>query len=282
MCLPCTCSCSAFAPLSPLPLSCLAGSIALAYALALALGLPAAAARATSLQAGMRDSALAAQLALASFPLQPFAAVPALASTCANALLATLLAAAWHDQPQRHEPRRQAAPAPASLLACAAAAAATGLRQSSLATMVQARDSLNAAVAPRLTALRRQAAALLSEPPPEPALVMFDDLPAGLQQERQPPRPSNPHAMNIVMVGAECAPYSKTGERVHTLLAWLSVGSRGEQQGGLRSGMLTADNVPPRLRLRRRPWRRDAGAAQGARCAGSPRDGGGTPIPCLP
>lgn len=32
----------------------------------------------------------------------------------------------------------------------------------------------------------------------------------GYGQEQEPPR--NPNAMNIVMVGAECAPWSKTGE----------------------------------------------------------------------
>lgn len=207
--------------LSFCPGPCLAGSLALGYGLSLALGLPAAAARATSLQAGMRNSALAAQLALSCFPLQPFTAVPALVSTCAHSLLAALLAAAWHEQDpaQRHEPQRQAAPAPASLLASAAVGAATRLRLSAQAATVQARDSLRAVVAPQVAVLRRHAANLLLEPPPEPSVVIFDDPPADGQQERQPPRPSNPHAMNIVMVGAECAPYSKTGE-----VAWHGLG----------------------------------------------------------
>ncbi|KAL4855125.1 Granule-bound starch synthase 2 [Chlorella vulgaris] len=191
------------------------GSMLAGYALSRALHLPQAVARSISLQAGMRNSALAAQLALVHFPLQPFAAVPALVSTCVHSLLAALLASAWQEEaPEQLLLQQQqgldAAGSQHSTVASVLAVALARLGAAGRGAAVQGRDGVMALLGPRLALLRMHAATLLLEPPPT-GVVVFDEPPADSRQPPPPRRPSNPHAMNIVMVGAECAPYSKTG-----------------------------------------------------------------------
>lgn len=221
----------------PLPALPTTGSLLLGYALSRALGLPQAVARSAAIQAGSRNSALGAQLALAHFPLQPFTAVPAMVSTCVHSLMTSLLAAAWQEQEpaaqhqqqhqhhhqqhhqQHHEEQQHQGEAPprsavAGALAAGVAQAlalpstAAQARARARASAVQARFQLAANV---VTPLRRAAAAWLLDPAPAPATVIFDDPPTEDGQPARPRRPANPHAMNIIMVGAECAPYSKTG-----------------------------------------------------------------------
>jgi starch synthase len=60
-------------------------------------------------------------------------------------------------------------------------------------------------------AVPTQPKAKAAAPKPAPKLIPHVTAPAAPPAPEQPPRPANPNAMNIVMVGAECAPWSKTG-----------------------------------------------------------------------
>ena len=70
----------------------LAGSLLLGYGLCRMLGQPRPAARSAGIQASMRNSALAGQLAVAAFPAHPAAALPCVLSACVHTVLGTLVA----------------------------------------------------------------------------------------------------------------------------------------------------------------------------------------------
>ena len=70
----------------------LAGSLLLGYGLCRMLGQPRPAARSAGIQASMRNSALAGQLAVAAFPAHPAAALPCVLSACVHTVLGTLAA----------------------------------------------------------------------------------------------------------------------------------------------------------------------------------------------
>lgn len=80
-----------------------AGGFALGYSLSRGLGLPETAARSHAIQAGQRNSALAAQLALTHFAAHPLAAVPCALSACVHTGLAGVAAWYW----QQHQPEGQ-------------------------------------------------------------------------------------------------------------------------------------------------------------------------------
>ncbi|KAL4421111.1 hypothetical protein ABPG77_001506 [Micractinium sp. CCAP 211/92] len=204
-----------------------AAGFALGYALPRALGLPEAAARSHAIQTGQRNSVLASQLALASFPAHPLAAVPCVVSACVHTALGGLAAAYWAERPAADELGSNSSDEgssayPSGMLssllwassteAADAAKAAAQRARSAVSSLQALLQSTAAAIMDRLgqqTAMQDQL--LREQGLPLPAAAAK----AGRQQQEQPPRqerwPPNPHAMNVVMVGAECAPWSKTG-----------------------------------------------------------------------
>jgi hypothetical protein len=172
----------------PLPLyACpFAGGFLLTYSLSRALTLPEPSARSIAIQAGLRNSALAAQLAMLHFPAFPLAALPCALSACVHSVLGSLLASWWQARVPNPAPPEEPAGGSALLALAAAVCAPAGA----------AARAASAAVA-GLRPPARQAAA--PGAPPRRA------------------RANNPYAMNIIMVGAECAPWSKTG----ALVGWL-------------------------------------------------------------
>ncbi|GAB4817303.1 hypothetical protein N2152v2_004349 [Parachlorella kessleri] len=204
-----------------------AGGFLLGAACSRALGLPERTARTYAFQLGMRNSALAALLAALHFPGHPLAAVPCALSACAHTILGCLVAAWWRWRVPGSEPRgpqqAQQLPLLAPLVACYRAAC-----QQHIPQLLGMASSLLAATQEQLAAPTGQAQelSLLGTPPTQrlsptavSLLVAVLQLPAvGLAPVEVPkvpepplPPPPNPNAMNIIMVGAECAPWSKTG-----------------------------------------------------------------------
>lgn len=205
-----------------------AAGFALGYALPRALGLPEAAARSHAIQTGQRNSVLASQLALASFPAHPLAAVPCAVSACVHTALGGLVAAYWAERPAADELGSNSSDEgssayPSGMLSSLLWASSTEVADAAKAAAQRARSAvsslqalLQSTAAAIMDRLRQQTATqdqLLRE---QGVSVPAAAAKTGRQQQEQPPRqegrPPNPHAMNVVMIGAECAPWSKTGE----------------------------------------------------------------------
>ncbi|KAL4439933.1 hypothetical protein ABPG75_002934 [Micractinium tetrahymenae] len=216
----------------------------LGYALSRAMGLPEAVARSHAIQTGQRNSVLASQLACASFPAHPLAAVPCAVSACVHTALGGLAAAYWAERPASGAAAGELSSSsggspssssgspgsssayPAGLLSSLLLTSSTEAAEAAKAAAAHARSavsslqsSLQSSAAAIMGRLRKQTEAQLQvlreqgvdlqTAVAEPGASQQQQ--QGQQQSRQQRRPANPHAMNVVMVGAECAPWSKTG-----------------------------------------------------------------------
>lgn len=217
-----------------------AAGFALGYALPRAMGLPEAAARSHAVQTCQRNSALASQLAFASFPAHPLAAVPCVVSACVHTALGGLAAAYWAERAADEAPGSSSSSSsdggssgeggggayPAGMLSSLLLSSSTEAGEAARAAAEQARSAVSslqaflqssaAAIVERLQQQTATQAQLLREQGLDlQAASVEPATQAARQQQEQAPllgrRPPNPHAMNVVLVGAECAPWSKTG-----------------------------------------------------------------------
>ncbi|KAI7844784.1 hypothetical protein COHA_001664 [Chlorella ohadii] len=238
-----------------------AGSLLLGYGLCRMLGQPRPAARSAGIQASMRNSALAGQLAVAAFPAHPAAALPCVLSACVHTVLGTLAALYFKARDGAADGQRAAAAAAAGEQHSHGSSSGGGGGDSGgggppggpeepFSALLEAVEMMARQVAPlaqraseqlaplaaaassTLTAARTttragvhaalQAGASLLVPglmeELEGQLKGLEqaelDVPPQEERERGRPgakAPANPLAMSVVMVGAECAPWSKTG-----------------------------------------------------------------------
>lgn len=204
------------------------------------MGLPEAAARSHAVQTCQRNSALASQLAFASFPAHPLAAVPCVVSACVHTALGGLAAAYWAERAADEAPGSSSSSSsdggssgeggggayPAGMLSSLLLSSSTEAGEAARAAAEQARSAVSslqaflqssaAAIVERLQQQTATQAQLLREQGLDlQAASVEPATQAARQQQEQAPllgrRPPNPHAMNVVLVGAECAPWSKTG-----------------------------------------------------------------------
>lgn len=228
-------------PTPPLP----AGSLLLGYWLSRALGMPEPTARSHCIAAGMRNSALAGQLAATYFPAHPLAALPCIVSACTHTLLGTVAALYFREQ-QLDAPALAVAfptgernssdngsgssggsggggPAPPgpdlSALLAAAAAQLQPLAAAASARWEAAGAQLEAVATATRTGVRSVLVEAAGQLVPELSaevegqMAVLQERALELAPSTHPTQPSaNPLAMNVVMVGAECAPWSKTGK----------------------------------------------------------------------
>lgn len=193
---------------------------------------------------------LASRLAFASFPAHPLAAVPCVVSACVHTALGGLAAAYWAERPAGDTADDDLAGGgggscngyevsgggyPAGVLssrlltllteagdavgavAARAGAAVNGLRTSLQASAADILERLRQQTATHVQALQEQGVDLQAVPADAAAAAVRQQQKL-LGRERRPP---NPHAMSVVMVGAECAPWSKTGEDLGMLPTYL-------------------------------------------------------------